>query len=229
MTGLVSVVIPVRNGSRYLREAIQSVVDQDYSPLEVIVVDNNSDDDSRIVASAVAGPVRVVDEPTPGATHARNTGIRLARGEFLALQDADDVWAQGKLTQQIAVLHAQPDVDLVFTHGQNFLSPELQETEQLAAAVARGPDAWMLPSSVLARRSSFLRVGLLPDLREGEFIAWYGMAQNVGLRTVVIPEVLVRRRIHHWNSTGQARPPQDYVRAAKLILDQRRKIKPPQP
>ena len=55
------------------------------------------------------------------------------------------------------------------------------------------------------------------------------MAQNLGLRTVVIPEVLVRRRIHHWNATGRARLPQDYVRAAKLILDQRRKIKPPQP
>ena len=82
MRGLVSVVIPVRNGSRYLREAMESVLDQDYKDLELIVVDNGSKDESRAVAAARQGPVRILLEPTPGASHARNTGVTEARGEL---------------------------------------------------------------------------------------------------------------------------------------------------
>lgn len=223
MTGLVSVVIPVRNGSRYLREAIESVLNQDYRPLEIIVVDNGSEDDSRAVAVAMPGPIRVIDEPEPGASHARNTGVRHAQGEYLAFQDADDLWAPSKLTQQVQLLEAQPDVDLVFTHGQNFVSPELGNVRQRADALLAPPQAWMLAPAMLARRSSFLRVGWLPALREGEFIAWYGIAQSLGLRSAVIPEVLVQRRLHLSNSTSQLRQLDGYVRAAKLILDQRRK------
>jgi glycosyltransferase involved in cell wall biosynthesis len=227
VTGLVSVVIPVRNGSRYLREAIQSVLDQDYTPIEVLVVDNGSEDDSRAIAASMSGPVRVIEEPTPGASHARNTGAKLAQGEYLAFQDADDLWAPTKLTQQVRVLQTCPDVDLVFTHGQNFISPELRAAGQTGDARPAVAQAWISPAAMLARRASFLRAGWLPDLREGEFIAWYGIAQSQGLRTTVIPDVLVQRRIHLSNSTGQQRPLQDYVRAAKLVLDQRRKAQPP--
>ena len=226
MQGLVSVIIPVRNGSRYLREAIQSVLDQDYEPIEVIVADNGSEDDSRTVAAAMPGPVRVIEEPTPGAGHARNAGVRLAMGEYVAFLDADDLWLPGKLTRQVQALSANPEIDLVFTHGQNFVSPELHDAPLLAGMRETEAQPWILPSAMLARRTSFMKAGWLPDLRGGEFIAWYGIAQSRGLRTTIIPDLLVRRRVHLANSTGQSHRPQDYVRAAKMILDQRRKAQP---
>jgi hypothetical protein len=95
----------------------------------------------------------------------------------------------------------------------------------LAGMRETGAQPWILPSAMLARRTSFMKAGWLPDLRGGEFIAWYGIAQSRGLRTTIIPDLLVRRRVHLANSTGQSRP-QDYVRAAKMILDQRRKAQP---
>src|SRR5580698_6296143 len=100
MRGLVSVVIPVRNGVRYLGEAIESVLVQGRRDTEIIVVDNGSTDGSRSVAESFGPAVRVIDEPQRGAAHARNSGVRLARGEYLAFLDADDLWVTGKLERQ---------------------------------------------------------------------------------------------------------------------------------
>lgn len=219
MRGFVSVVIPVRNGAKYLREAIDSVLRQGVSGIEVIVVNNGSTDGSRAVAQSFGAPVRLIDEAKPGAAHARNAGVALARGEFLAFQDADDVWARGKLERQVNELEARKELDLVFTYGENFLSPELTEEQRRSSRFLPGVGPFILPSAMLARRESFLRAGPLPALREGEFIAWYGMALSKGLRSGVIPEALVNRRVHLTNSTRLASNPRDLLRAAKMVLD----------
>ncbi len=227
MPGLVSVVIPVRNGARYLGEAIESVLAQTCSAdIEVIVVDNGSTDGSRAVAESFGTPgpktVRVIDEPRRGAAHARNSGTMSARGEYLAFLDADDLWAPGKLARQIHELEARQDLEMVFTHGENFLSPELTETERREVRFATGVGPLILPSAMLARRESFLRAGPLPDLREGEFIAWYGRALSQGIRSGVIPEALVRRRVHLTNSTRLQANPGDLLKAARMVLDSKR-------
>jgi len=225
MRGLVSVVIPVRNGARYLGEAIESVLDQKRQGMEVIVVDNGSTDGSPSVAESFGSPVRLIHERVRGAAHARNSGVSLAGGEFLAFQDADDLWARGKLERQINELDARQDLDMVFTHGENFLSPELTEEQRRAVSFRRGAGPFILPSAMVARRESFLRAGPLPDLREGEFIAWYGMALSMGLRSGVIPETLIYRRVHLANSTRLAPNPRDLLQAAKMVLDHRRGTK----
>ena len=226
MQGLVSVVIPVRNGERYLGEAIQSVLASAPVPvrteLEVIVVDNGSTDGSRALAESFGPPVQVLIEDRPGAAHARNTGVRQARGEYLAFLDADDLWAPEKLGRQLQELDARKELDMVFSHGESFLSPELTESERRAVVCEPGTHAFILPSAMLARRESFVRVGPLPDLREGEFIAWYGMALSMGLQSDVVPEALLRRRVHLTNSTRLEAHPADLLRAAKMVLDRKK-------
>jgi glycosyltransferase involved in cell wall biosynthesis len=222
MPGLVSVVIPVRNGARYLGEAIESVLSQGIRELDLIVVDNGSTDGSRAVAESFGVPVRLIDEPRRGAAHARNSGAALARGEYLAFLDADDLWATGKLARQMQELEARQDVDMVFTFGENFLSPELTEAQRLEVRFATGIGPFILPSAMLARRKSFFMVGPFPDLREGEFIAWYGLALSMGIRSEVIPEALVRRRVHLTNSTRLAPRPGDLLRAASMVLERKR-------
>jgi glycosyltransferase involved in cell wall biosynthesis len=223
--GLVSVVIPVRNGIKYLGEAIESVLGQACADIEVIVVDNGSTDGSQAVAESFGAPVRMVHEARRGAAQARNFGVNLARGEYLAFLDADDVWAPGKLQRQMNELEARPDLDMVFTHGENFLSPELTEAQGNAVSFVAGAGPFILPSAMLARRESFTRVGPLPNLREGEFIAWYGLAQSMGVRSEVIPETLLRRRVHLANSTRLQPRPGDLLRAAKMVLDRQRSSK----
>jgi glycosyltransferase involved in cell wall biosynthesis len=112
--GLVSVVIPVYNGERFLKQAIDSVLRQTYSPVECIVVDDGSTDGSRSVAEAYGPAVRLVAQDNSGVSAARNEGAAQARGEFVAFLDADDVWLPHKLELQMQTMRARPEVGLVY-------------------------------------------------------------------------------------------------------------------
>ncbi len=222
MPTLVSVVIPARNSARYLGEAIRSVLQQNHANIEIIVVDNGSSDETRSLAESFGPPVRVLEETQRGAAHARNAGVRLAQGEFLAFLDADDLWIPGKLARQLDELDAKQDLDMLFTFGANFHSPELTSEQRNAVVCDLTPGPFIMPGTMLARRKSFMKAGPLPDLQEGEFIAWYGIADSMGLKCCVIPEVFLRRRIHLNNSTRLASRPADLLRAAKIVLDAKR-------
>jgi glycosyltransferase involved in cell wall biosynthesis len=107
ITGLISVVIPVRNGERYIGRTLRSVLDQSYRNIEVIVVDDGSTDSSLAIAKEVAANdprVRYHSGPRAGVAAARNCGIAQARGEFIAPVDADDLWHKDKLLLQLNAL-----------------------------------------------------------------------------------------------------------------------------
>jgi glycosyltransferase involved in cell wall biosynthesis len=111
-----SVIITSYNYARYLPTAMASVLTQTDRDLELIVVDDSSSDDSVALARACADSrVRVIVQPHRGLGAARNTGIRSARGLYIAFLDADDVWAPDKLARQCDLLERQPDVGLVYT------------------------------------------------------------------------------------------------------------------
>jgi glycosyltransferase involved in cell wall biosynthesis len=223
VTGQVSVVIPVRNGERYVGQAIESALHQTRPPSEIIVVDNGSQDASRTVAERFGRPIVVVDEPIQGTARARNAGLRIARGEFIAFLDADDLWDREKLARQMQIFERDPEAGLLFTHIQDFVSPDVAAAESADWKVRPGAYAGLIPSTLLTRASTFISVGLLPEIPIGEFIAWYGLAQAAGVRTRIVPEVLVRRRVHLHNTTrfhGESLA--GYVKAAKLVLDSKR-------
>jgi glycosyltransferase involved in cell wall biosynthesis len=104
---LISVVIPVRNGERFIGRTLQSVLNQSYQNFEVIVVDDGSTDSSLAIAKQVAAHdprVRYYSGPQAGVAAARNCGIAQARGEFIAPVDADDLWHKDKLLLQLNAL-----------------------------------------------------------------------------------------------------------------------------
>ncbi|TWT89734.1 putative glycosyltransferase EpsJ [Pseudobythopirellula maris] len=100
----VSVVIPCYNGEAYLREAIDSALEQAHEPLEVIVVDDGSTDGSAAIADSYGPPVRVLRQENQGESVARNRGIDESQGEWVAFLDADDVWRPSKLAEQLSVV-----------------------------------------------------------------------------------------------------------------------------
>ncbi len=119
-TGLVSCVIIFLNAERYLAEAIESVIAQTYRDWELLLVDDGSTDGgaeiARAYAAAVPGRIRLfrhADGANRGKSVSRNLGLRAARGEFLAMLDADDVWLPAKLEEQVALMRAHPDVGIV--------------------------------------------------------------------------------------------------------------------
>jgi glycosyltransferase involved in cell wall biosynthesis len=220
---LVSVIIPVFNCAHYLGEAIQSVLTQTYRPLEVIVVDDGSTDGSPQVAQAFSA-VRFYSQSHSGAAAARNLGVSLAQGAFIAFLDADDLWLADKLTRQMAAFDPQPGLDAVFGHIQQFHSPDLDERLKREICCPPEPMPGYLPSAMLVTRDAFYRVGPFEtQYRVGEFINWYARAQEVQLRTLMLSDVVARRRLHGANQMIRRRADiGDYTGILKAALDRRR-------
>ena len=111
---LVSVVIPAYNRAAYLAQAIDSVLAQTYTPLEIIVVDDGSTDDTAQLAASYLPRIQLIRQANAGAAAARNSGIAQSHGELIALLDSDDRWLPDKLARQVP-LFADQRVGLV--HG----------------------------------------------------------------------------------------------------------------
>ena len=109
----VSVVIPAYNHARYLPAAIDSALAQTYAPVEVIVVDDGSTDDTPRVLAAYGDRIRVIRQANQGAGAARNAGLAASRGEYVAFLDSDDIWLPRKLELQMGRFDADPALGLV--------------------------------------------------------------------------------------------------------------------
>lgn len=111
---LVSVIIPAYNAEKYILLAINSVLEQNYSPLEILLIDDGSTDDTAKLVQREVPQVRIIQQTNAGVAAARNTGLRHASGEFICFLDADDGWFPGKLVAQADYLALHPEVGLVF-------------------------------------------------------------------------------------------------------------------
>ncbi|MCG7866845.1 MAG: glycosyl transferase [gamma proteobacterium symbiont of Stewartia floridana] len=111
----VSVIIPTYNRASTLPRALDSVFAQTLPPLEVIVIDDGSDDETKTVVERDYPDVIYLPQPNSGVSHARNSGIRHAKGEWLALLDSDDSWLPEKLQLQMASLNRSPQLRISHT------------------------------------------------------------------------------------------------------------------
>jgi glycosyltransferase involved in cell wall biosynthesis len=223
---LVSVIIPVYNYDRYLGEAIESVLNQTFRHLEVIVVDDGSTDRSGEVAKSFADRgVQYCHQVHAGIGPARNKGVELVQGEYLAFLDADDRWPLEKIERQLNAFDTDPALEMVF--GQAL---QLQNGPEWEAAVndykpsVAGMVPGMVPGTMLIKRDAFFRVGLFKgDLKVGEFIDWYARAVELNVRSLVLPDLFLWRRIHRSNQGVRERQSvSDYARVLKAKLDRRR-------
>jgi glycosyltransferase involved in cell wall biosynthesis len=220
----VTVIIPIYNSRRYLREAIDSVLGQNFDPLELLVVDDGSTDNGPALAAGYGPPVRLISIPHRGHPAARNAGVAAAAGDFLAFLDADDLWTAGKLALQLDAFRSDSSLDLVFGHMQNFISPDLSDEERGRLKCNSTALPGLLQGSMLARRESFARVGPFPEERRmGDFLDWYGRATLANLRMLMLPDILVRRRLHRANfQRTHKHLRHENLRALKQLLDRRR-------
>lgn len=198
---LVSVVIPAHNASRWLRETIGSVLAQTYRPLDIHVVDDGSQDDTAAVAASFGPPVDVVRQPNAGAAAARNAGIARSRGEYVALLDADDLWAPSKLEQQVRAFERDPGI------GALQCGTRYVDTDGRVLEVRRPPartTLWdvirfrgvvALMSTLVIRRSCIERGGAQETRFEGKDEWEWGMrlARHCGLAG--LSEPLVTHRV----------------------------------
>ncbi|AFZ15635.1 glycosyl transferase family 2 (plasmid) [Crinalium epipsammum PCC 9333] len=196
---LISVIIAVYNREQYLAEAIESVLAQTYPAIELIVVDDGSSDRSAEVAQRY--PITYHFQRNGGISSARNAGISLATGEFLAFLDSDDIWVVDKLSKQMAVFESDPNLEAVFGYAQQFYSPELDETFRQRIRCPEQPIAAHISSAMLIKRTAFLRIGVFDtQLKAGIDMSWYISAIEHHIQQVTLPDVVYCRRLHEKNN-----------------------------
>jgi glycosyltransferase involved in cell wall biosynthesis len=195
---LVSVVLPVHNGERYLADALDSVRAQTYRPFEVIVVNDGSTDRSEEIALRFG--VRCLSQPHRGTAAARNTGMEASRGAFIAHMDADDLWEPRKLALQAAALAVEPSLDAVSGHLSEFYSADLSEDLRGRLRQPRVGIAGHLLQAMLIRREAHFRVGPFETRWQvAQDMSWYMRAMDAGFRLKVLPDLVLRRRLHDRN------------------------------
>ena len=213
---LVTVVVPVFNGQAFLDAAITSALSQSYEPLEVIVVDDGSTDESSRIAAQRG--VAVLHQPHRGVSAALNAGVAAAGGEMIAFLDADDLWPSDRLAIQVPELLRRPELGFVMAHAIQFvesgekLPPWL--TDQWLASVrspgkpppppsGRGVTAPVpLPRTMLARTQVFERTGGFDEnLDLGEDLDWLMRATDAGIAHALLPDVVLRHRLHSSNTS----------------------------
>lgn len=198
----VSFVIPNYNHAAYLGDAIRSALAQTHPDVEIVVVDDGSTDNSREVVQQFGAQLRLVCQENAGLSAARNTGIRAATGDYIALLDADDLVEPTYAERLLAALAASPGADgaycgfrFVDEHNRNLSRIERRTVapDKLYAALLNG-NYWV-PESLMARRSCYLERGEFDtSLRASEdWDVWLRFARHYTL--VGIDDVLIRYRI----------------------------------
>jgi glycosyltransferase involved in cell wall biosynthesis len=222
-TPCISVIIPVYNGSMFLAEAIRCVHEQRYVPLEIIIVDDGSIDDTAQLVTQLGADIRYVFQENGGPAAARNRGLSIARGDFIAFLDVDDLWPAHKLQLQAS--------RLVETSGLEVVLGRIKYVRLAGAAEVRiqlADDdtlAYVHLGSGLFKRSVFEKVGDFDEtLRYSEDHDWFLRARENGVQMTILDEVTLYYRLHEHNMTRDKKRVLDrqLVKVLKKSLDRRR-------
>jgi glycosyltransferase involved in cell wall biosynthesis len=220
----VSAVIAVCDGERYLAAAIESALAQTVPPDEILVVDDGSTDGTAAIARGFGGIGRCLQGSHAGLSATLNRGIEAARGQHLAFLDADDLWLPEKLAIQTRALAADPGLEAVFGHVEQFVSPDVAPEARPALPEAMRVAPGYFTGALLIRAAAVRRAGPFdPQWQVGNFVDWYLRAQEAGVRDAMLPEIVLRRRLHADNMGVRERESRRaYARILKHALDRRR-------
>lgn len=222
---LVSVILPVFNTEKYVTESVESVLNQTYKNLEIICINDGSTDKSLEILKSFGDKITLINlEKNGGISVARNAGFEVAKGDYIAFMDADDVWTPEKIEHQITEFMKNEKLQISFTQFKCFISPDLPEEVKQTRFCPPDPMSGFMPATSLTRIDFFKKVGMFnSELRLGEFIDWYARAQNLGAISSLLPEVCLLRRIHDTNTGVVHRDSRtDYIKAIRESLARKR-------
>ena len=237
---LVSTIIPVHDRPQLLEEAVASVLGQSYRPLEIVIVDDGSTDDTVRVVDRIAaehpGTVRAFHVARGGPGRARETGRRAARGEFLQYLDSDDVLVEGKFASQVAALQADPDAGVAYgwtayrsdgSHGED--RPWKRTGERIERMFPSFLQSrWWGTSTPLYRRSVTDAVGPWSNLWNEEDWEYDCRVAALDVRLAYVPSFVSIQRDHGGTRLSRAvssdpEKLKNRARAHALILDHARR------
>lgn len=197
----VSVILVVRNGAEYIADALASVARSHRMPRETLVIDGGSTDATADVVARFPWAT-LVPQVSRGIASAYNEGVACARGALVAFISHDDIWMDRKLDRQVAHLEAHPEAECCVTLVQHEMIPGMLPPPGFRTELLERPVPGMIMECLVARRSVFERVGAFdPSFATGEDTDWYARARDMGVRIDIIPETMVRKRVHGTNAS----------------------------
>ncbi len=220
----ISVIVPLYNAENYIVDALNSILNQTLKPFEIIVINDGSTDKSLSKIELFGNKIKIIHQQNKGAGAARNEGIKIANGAYLAFLDADDLWIEDKLEKQFDFLKKYPETEMISGIVEQFISPELsiEDTNKLNPLLKNMPG--YLPGAIFIKKSDFLKVGYFNEnLHLGEFIDWYSRAKDIGINHHVLPDTFLKRRIHN-NNMGIYKKEyvKDYLTVLRASLERKR-------
>ncbi|HSX10695.1 MAG TPA: glycosyltransferase family A protein [Chlamydiales bacterium] len=225
MSEKISVIIPAWNGENYLAEAIESVLAQDYENKEVIVVNDGSTDRTKEVIASFKNLVRSMTQENKGLGAARNSGIRMATGNYFSFLDHDDLWEKDKLTTQMREMIQFLDEDpLIFTYARQFFCPTLSEEEKKKLSIPNAILPGISAGTLLISKKRLRQIGPFVEEKAGaEFVDWYLRGVELKVPVKTIDKIAMHRRIHTSNMGHQPSLSNktDYLKVVKASLMRR--------
>lgn len=211
----ISVIVPMYKAVPLVAEAIESILSQTLPVTRIIAVEDGPSDGSADFVESRFPTVHVVRKAHGGLADTLNHGLAHVQTELVAFLDHDDRWLPNKTAAQVAALAADPSLDMVFCHTEQFVSTG--DGERVVAVLAG-----IAKAGGLFRMEAVRRVGPFGDGHD--FLDWYARAMEAGLRHAVLDDVLFQRRIHENNMgmTGKADQTRSYLVTLKAMLDRRR-------
>jgi len=202
MVEKVSVIIPTYNREKTILRALQSVLDQTYTNIEVLVIDDGSTDGTADIVNGVSDEriKYIVLEKNGGPSNARNVGVQMAEGEWIAFQDSDDCWHKDKLEKQMAYAAEHPEYTLVYCmynaiiyNGKRILVPDKPWPDKMEGNMLRTllERNVIGAPTVMVKREAFLKVGGFDTsykaLEDWEFVLRFAKGYEIGF----VKEVLI--------------------------------------
>jgi len=196
---LISVIIPVYNGEDFIQDAIQSVLDQKYPNLEILVIDDGSTDQTRDKIESCSDQVTYIRQSNQGPGAARNTGLKFAKGKIIGFLDADDLWPASRLKKLKDRLDQDSSLEVVLGHT---LSEELPGVSGTPGNLLR-PHILPIFGCGLFKKSIFDKVGFIdPELHYSEDQDWFLRAKEAKVSMVILKDIVLIRRLHNNNMTS---------------------------
>ena len=195
MNDLITVIIPVKDGAKYISEAVKGILAQNMN-CEIIAVDDASSDNTADIAASLGCKV-IRHETNKGQVAAKNTGLKSAKGKYIMFHDHDDVMLEGTLQRLYDFLEQNPQTCLVMAKVKDFISPDSTDN----ASSAKPEAYWgLFTGAVLMKKELFDKVGLFDEsINTGEIIELRQKMEAAGLPAEKVDFIACNRRIHDTN------------------------------
>ncbi|MDR9365457.1 MAG: glycosyltransferase family A protein [Balneolaceae bacterium] len=199
----ISVIIVVKNGEKYLSDAIESVLNQTYLPSEILVVDGDSADRTAEIAQSFE-EVTYIKQENEGLAAARNTGINNAGGEWIAFLDHDDIWVPNKLEMQVKRLQEESDLQYCYGLVQLFVEEGVQLRNGFDESHFKEQLKGRTPGTLIARKTLFDEIGGFDkSFSIACDVDWFTRAADSKIESAFLKKTLLHKRVHTSNLSSK--------------------------